>query len=384
MKLHMAVVAAMLPGVALAQEVDPVYFEDPAVSDTAVVSDSVPVAVVLPETVRVSPSLAVPVSTSLPPALVEKIKKGDRMFTLSAENDSLTRSGDRYYTNGLRLSWLQLKARPPEWAEWVADHVPHALFDATQPMAVQYTIGQNMYTPSHINVFAPQYGDRPYAGYLYGSVGLTEGDGRVVNDLEMSVGVVGPWSLARETQTNFHHLIHVHPPKGWSNQLKNEPTLGLSWARRWPTFWDQPVWGGGAVNLMPDVGVTVGNVYDLAAAGGTLMWRSDAAAVVDNPLRVRPSIPGTGYFTHGDHPVYTLSLGAQERAVARNIFLDGNTFTDSPVTVQKRNFVSDLQAGAGVSWGKYSLAYTTVYRTKEFYGQNKGQLFGGLNFSFKY
>ncbi|HEX2859021.1 MAG TPA: lipid A deacylase LpxR family protein [Alphaproteobacteria bacterium] len=314
--------------------------------------------------------------------LEDRFKKGDRMFTLSAENDSLTRSGDRYYTNGLRLSWLELKSRPPEWAEWVAEHVP--MFNAGNPMAVQYTIGQNMYTPSKINIYGPQYGDRPYAGYLYGSVGLTEGDGDVVNDLEMSLGVVGPLSFAEQTQVNFHHLIHVHPPKGWDNQLHNEPAIGLSWARRWPTFWETPVWGGGAVGLMPSVGVTVGNVYDLASAGASLMWRSDASAVMDNPLRVRPSIPGTGYYATNSKPVFTLSVGAEQRAVARNIFLDGNTFGDNDINVQKRNFVTDLQASAGVSWNRYRLAYTTVYRTKEFYGQRRGQVFGGLNFSFKY
>jgi hypothetical protein len=308
------------------------------------------------------------------------ISESERIFTFSGENDSLTRSGDRFYTNGIRLSWFKLKDDPPAWARAIAEHVP--MFDATKPIAVQYSLGQNMYTPSVINVFGPQPGDRPYAGYLYGSVGLTEGDAKEANDLEMSLGVVGPLSFAEQTQVAFHHLIHVHPPKGWDNQLHNEPALSLAWQRRWPTFWEMPLFGS-KLTFMPHVGLTGGNVYDFAAAGGTLRWTSDADVVLDNPVRVRPGLPGTNYFSSHDHPVYTVFAGAEERAVARNIFLDGNTFGDS-AHVDKRNFVSDLQAGVGLIWGRYELAYTTVYRSKEFFGQNRGELFGGLNFSVKY
>lgn len=65
------------------------------------------------------------------------------------------------------------------------------------------------------------------------------------------------------------------------------------------------------------------------------------------------------------------------RAVRRDIFLDGNTFADSH-SVEKKNFVGDLSAGVSVNYRNTKLAYAFVYRTKEFSGQDDGQVFGSL------
>jgi hypothetical protein len=299
-------------------------------------------------------------------------------YTVALENDSLTRSGDKYYTNGLRFTAMNTTMRPPRWINPLLDVLP--FFDGNKPFAVQYSIGQNMYTPRDVTRRVPNSADRPYAGYLYGALGVLEGDASVMNEMELSVGVVGPSSLGRQTQRLVHEGMGIAVPKGWDAQLHDEPTLSLSLERRWPTFWRQDLPGGSAVTLMPHVGATVGNVYDLAAVGGTLQWISDGHEVVDNPMRVRPSTPGSGYFTFTDKPVYN---GVEGRAVGRNIFLDGNTFGSSP-SVQKKNLVGDLQGGVGVTWGRYRLGYTMVYRTKEFYGQAKNVTFGGINLAVKY
>ena len=71
------------------------------------------------------------------------------------------------------------------------------------------------------------------------------------------------------------------------------------------------------------------------------------------PPRIRPSVAGSEYYEPGPderHGAYLFfSIGA--RAVARNIFLDGNTFTSS-YTVEKKDVVGDLQVGGAFSlWG---------------------------------
>ncbi len=50
------------------------------------------------------------------------------------------------------------------------------------------------------------------------------------------------------------------------------------------------------------------------------------------PNRIRPSLSGTSYFNadYLEDPFgFYVYVGAQGRAVAQNIFLDGNTFRDS-------------------------------------------------------
>jgi len=80
--------------------------------------------------------------------------------------------------------------------------------------------------------------------------------------------------------------------------------------------------------------------------------------------------------TYGLH----LFAGAEGRAVARNIFLDGNTWEHSPC-VTKKPFVADLSAGIGLVLGATKLTYTHVYRTEEFDGQNGPQMFGSVSLS---
>jgi hypothetical protein len=63
--------------------------------------------------------------------------------------------------------------------------------------------------------------------------------------------------------------------------------------------------------------------------------------------------------------------------VLHNIFLDGNTFKDSP-SVDKENFVADLMAGLAISYGRYRFSYSYVYRTKEYKTQIDPQVFGSI------
>jgi hypothetical protein len=71
------------------------------------------------------------------------------------------------------------------------------------------------------------------------------------------------------------------------------------------------------------------------------------------------------------------------RAVAHNIFLDGNTFGSS-ASVDRRVLVADVSVGASVNYGNTKLTYALVYRTKEFYGQDEGQLFGSVSVNFAF
>ncbi|MEY3895610.1 MAG: hypothetical protein RLZZ214_1129 [Verrucomicrobiota bacterium] len=74
-----------------------------------------------------------------------------------------------------------------------------------------------------------------------------------------------------------------------------------------------------------------------------------------------------------------LFLRVDGRAVARNIFLDGHTFSDSP-SVDKYPLVADLSAGVAMNIKNMKIAYAMVYRTEEFKGRDEGQVFGTVSF----
>ena len=91
---------------------------------------------------------------------------------------------------------------------------------------------------------------------------------------------------------------------------------------------------------------------------------------------------GIGVFIAGylkeDFGIYGF-VGVQGRAVGRNIFLDGNTFRDSP-SVYKEPLVADLQTGVSVFWDWARLDAAVMYRTDEFEGQDKGDTIGIVSF----
>ncbi|MBK6705755.1 MAG: DUF2219 family protein [Caulobacteraceae bacterium] len=97
------------------------------------------------------------------------------------------------------------------------------------------------------------------------------------------------------------------------------------------------------------------------------------------PPRVRPSLAGVEHFSGGPLS-WQVFAGVEGRAVARNLFLDGNTFEDS-ASVERNPYVADFQTGFAVSAGSWRLAYTYVWRTEELETQPTRQDFGALAIS---
>ncbi len=119
----------------------------------------------------------------------------------------------------------------------------------------------------------------------------------------------------------------------------------------------------------PYYGLTVGNVYTFANTGFNIRLRPGSNKWQDTPSRVRPAMPGTGFFEIPEKKWgWYLFAGIDGRAVARNIFLDGNTFGSSP-GINKFPLVADANAGVALTYDQLRISYTLVYRTKEFHDQ---------------
>ncbi|MEI6203153.1 MAG: lipid A deacylase LpxR family protein, partial [Enhydrobacter sp.] len=173
------------------------------------------------------------------------------IFSFQVENDVFNRFGksDRDYTNGFRFGWLSPAL--PSLPEGIAalTTVPtffgeSAVSSVTRRIGV--LIGQNIYTPQNTDISQPIFNDRPYAAWLYASVALQQtykrNDAKTGRDepvrqdtLQLDFGVVGPAAGGEFVQNNFHKLIGVSQANGWANQLYNEPTIGLTFERRWRT-----------------------------------------------------------------------------------------------------------------------------------------------------
>jgi len=320
------------------------------------------------------------------------------IFTFQVENDVFNRIGksDRDYTNGVRFGWLSPAL--PDLPDSLARLVTFPTFFGEGPVSsvtrrVGISIGQNLYTPADTETSAPIRNDRPYAAWLYSSFALQQTykrhDPRTdreepvrLDTLQLDLGLIGPAAGGEFVQNNFHKLIGVPVANGWGNQLHNEPTIGLTFERRWRT-------GHGVVfedpkleyDVVPRLGIALGNAATYAAAGGTIRIGKDLRNDF-GPPRARPALPGSEGFI-GEGFGWYFFFGAGGEAVARNIFLDGNTDGNS-LSVTHRPFVGEAQAGLAILFRGVRISYTQVLRTPEFFERNRWDQFGSFNIAFRY
>ncbi|SNR87722.1 hypothetical protein SAMN04488503_1668 [Humidesulfovibrio mexicanus] len=309
---------------------------------------------------------------------------------LIEENDFFAGT-DEHYTNGIKLSWvsgdLLTYAQDERLPDFVLPYLQLLPFvnEAGQQYNVGLSLGQNMYTPGDTGVSTYQPDDRPYAGWTYFSLALHAKTPRQLDSFETTLGIVGPSARAGETQNNYHTMMGFKRAQGWEHQIHDEPGLMLSWQR---TLRAARVDIGRDVawDFLPRFGATAGNVLTQASLGFetrlglNLPWDFGTSLITPGGGVSAPADPEDPRLRRDTAFGLHLFAGAEGRAVARNIFLDGNTWEHSP-SVTKKNFVADLSAGIGLVLGVTKLTYTHVYRTEEYDGQKSPQMFGSVSLS---
>jgi lipid A 3-O-deacylase len=310
----------------------------------------------------------------------KKAEESKGTLSITYENDIFT-GADKGYTNGFRGSWTTGADDVPNLMRPLVKVIP--MFPEKGEKRVSYAFGQSMFTPEDIDSTAVQVGDRPYAGWLYGSMGLISDTGSQLDTLEMTLGIIGPYSFAEQTQEFVHDNITDSPhPMGWQHQLDTEPGIIISYDRKWRSYYQLSMLGHG-VDFTPNVGASLGNVQTDARVGATLRLGKNLPADY-GPPRVRPSLSGSDFFLPTKSFSWYWFGGVEGRAVGRNIFLDGNTFGDDNSTVDKEYLVGDIQTGIAFTYEDWRLAYTHVFRTKEYRTQDEAESFGALTASYQF
>lgn len=307
------------------------------------------------------------------------------VFSIVVENDSLSSGADRNYTSGIKLAYVSEAERVPGWLRG-AGGFTRAL-SGSEPDFWGVAIGQSIFTPENINAVPAPADQHPYAGYLYLQIGLgaeqDRNDGRApryLDTYELEIGLVGPSALGEESQRGIHEWLGAPDPQGWDSQLNDEVVFAVSFDRRWRALRLSTDFLGLEADLTPSAGASLGTLRTEARVGVA----ARIGQRIDNdygPPRVRPSLAGVEHFSGGPLS-WSVFAGVQGRAVAQNVFLDGNTFEDS-ASVDRNPYVADFQTGFSISAGDWRLAYTYVWRTEEFETQPTRQDFGALAVSIR-
>jgi lipid A 3-O-deacylase len=306
--------------------------------------------------------------------------------TLTTENDKYFAGTDHHYTNGLKLAFLGTTRldESPGFIRGFTRLVPTLRKDAArQNFKVGLSLGHDLFTPNDTTTAIPDPNDRPYAAWLYAGFNFqaVSADGSVLRIAEITVGMVGPAALGRQVQNGYHQVIDADPANGWDHQLRNEPGLILSLEQRRRLLRQDLGPPGFSADLIGHYGLALGNIRTNAYAGPAVRfgWHLPEDFGID---LIHPS--GGDEAPARVTSVYVFA-GTRAQAVARNIFLDGNAWRAGP-SVDKRPLVADLDVGVVLrlpmrirSLRGLQIAYTQNWRTREFYGQARPDVFGSIS-----
>ncbi|MEW6427128.1 MAG: lipid A deacylase LpxR family protein [Thermodesulfobacteriota bacterium] len=339
---------------------------------------------------RLNRILAVACLLALPPASAA-LAANPWTNTFYFEND-LFNGTDSNYTNGVKYSIISPDLSPERRDQGrlpkkVLERVQNLPFiarsGAQTSHRVEFSLGQNIYTPADISRSDLIVTDRPYGGWGYFGTSYhhkeDSGSGPAVMDTaEVQLGMVGPLSLAEESQKLVHRLRDLQRPNGWDHGLDNEPGIVLAFERKWLNHPD--LRGRFGADTIFHAGGALGNVATYLNGGAELRLGWNIPRTFGVSL-IRPA--GSTWLAS----VLGLSVygfaGGNGRLVLRDIFLDGNTFAHSH-GVDKKFAVADFAAGIAATWDFVSLSFSENLRTKEFDGQPKSHSYGSMSLSFSF
>ena len=334
--------------------------------------------------------------------------------TVRLENDMLAGT-DRNYTNGaaltlashdlaepLRLACLPVPLQAyTRFLAWVDPDFWRESPAAADSHNIVVRIGQGMYTPADGSRTERVADDRPYAGLLYVGVAWNrrmrprDATHEVLDVRELTLGVIGPWSLAEESQNLVHDVRGIDRFLGWEHQLRNEPAFQVAIERKYRRSVEGAIQHGWAGDVIGSNAVRVGNIETAASVGleGRFGWNLPndfgsypiRAGAENRPpssaTQMRTSQPSSpGAPRPGVHGFVIL----EAKAVAWDFSLDGNLFHDSH-RVTREPWVAQAAVGVSSQWlvgGRgVRLALMRVWRTREFKEQVGSHAFGSVALS---
>lgn len=310
-------------------------------------------------------------------------------FHLTTENDAFATGGTDYqYTFGTNLSWVSpgLDDYGEIMPGWTLPAIGILPFVNTpgETKNIAFSLGQKIFTPPDISTTALQINDRPYAGWLYVAMTLHSKNETVLDSLELQLGTTGPWAMGDKMMAAGHNIFDAKDANGWHHQLENEPGLEFLYQRK-IMFFELGGYTGPGIDWIGHYGAALGNVEVSANSGLTfrLGWNiprdfgtNQMRIAGDNAIAMAGGSPGSGSGFH-------LFVRAQGRAIAWDLFLDGNTFAESH-RVDKRHFVGEASAGAIFDSAGLKLSYEFIVQTKEYMNQPKRHKFGVISISYAF
>lgn len=289
-------------------------------------------------------------------------KEPTHIFRIYEDNDCLNLSRvmtDNAYTNGTSLGYYYLKEKS---VHFFADR----LLPKSGKSAVNifnWKLTQLMVTPTDISKREFQPDDYPYAGALFFTHGLTSYNPlkKYSFSTQIILGIRGPASGAEQLQKFIHRVMDFDEPKGWDNQLKTSPLVNLDFTA------EKQLWEAGRfLELIGGAKIAAGSFID-AFSVYPLLRIGKMAPYFEGMLHQSGSFIQNGKKSNAQ---FFLLFRPVTTWVIHDALFYGQTETNSKTHSQIaekahsiRHRVTDIQYGAQLSYGRFSVSYLLTHST---------------------
>lgn len=280
-------------------------------------------------------------------------------------NDVLVKS-DNQFTNGLSIEkhspWFSRfddTTGTPAFGKRLA----RALLPESNGLAYResWGFGQNMQTPEDIGRADLITDDVPYAAMLGWANTFVAADDRRFTGFEMLFGWLGPGAFGGATQRLVHDGLGGDDPRGWDNQLDNEPIVNFYYMKK------RKLVNARHFDVSVDFDAALGNFFSFGQGGLEMRVgrRPSGFAFVPGPIGRSMSYDAT-IRRSGERFLYgSLTLRATRLLLALprqgNNFSDSNPWTELHTTEMEKR-VGQIILGVHFEQPRWS-AHLTYWRS---------------------
>lgn len=291
-------------------------------------------------------------------------------FGFRSENDSYLASGkDRYYTNGLLLTFR------------TAMDQSTLRNKKLNKMIFEFEAGQKIYNPQSGSILDIAYVDRPFAGYLYAGAALNLLYNSE-NNLKLSLqsGTIGPAALAQEAQELMHNGFGFYKINGWQWQVKNE--LAINATAEYNYLINRS--NSGKLDLSANSYINIGNTFSGAGLG--IMFRTGALNPLYNSASMQSRLSNNNAEQDQQTREFFIYAKPMLNYVAYDASIQGGLFIKDkgPVLFNIKPVVFSQQAGAIYSQNRFTVDFSVILKTREVESIAKADQFGSIALFYRF
>jgi lipid A 3-O-deacylase len=272
-------------------------------------------------------------------------------FGFKSENDSFLATGqDRYYTNGLFISFRRAQK-------------PNVQPDSNNfnKKIIEFSFGQSLYNAQTGAVPNINFVDRPFAAYLYGAVALQYLSAKEISSkFKVEIGTIGPNAYGFEIQDLIHQTFGFYELNGWQYQVNNELGLKLEADMLFKTYQS----GNKKTDISIPVKATLGNIFTGLSTGvllrmGNLNPLYHSVATQSNVSTFKEKGVKQQEFYFFLKPI--VNIVAYDATIAGGLFSNDK----GPVTFDAKPIIFSQELGLAYAKNRWTVDFSLIFRTKE-------------------